>query len=453
MSVASSGPPLQQRRRFAYRKPSDHDPTKLRDPSKEKKTARSETERIVADPTMKTFVEIWDRKLVKTIENMRLGDFVDDVKQDIYLFMCKKNDRGQTGLEAYDPSKGAFSSYVYHLVILKGLNYRNKLARDRLDLTETEFDLDVASSRSGEVHRHAGERADFWLQLERIVAELDGFAEGGFFDDDGRLITRDPRTVLELLLQGHSRQELARLLRCKAEGVDRLMARLRSCDELRELLVHPNDDVARAVDHEFPIDRLISRDRSCIDDPIAIDATETEMPRGYPGSGKAAKKVANGEKPERRKGKKPGPQKGWKKHAAAAVNGANGHAAPGGTAKEQAVAAFSELARVAKVYRDLVVPWGISAVAEDAEDIFARLASTTGVVARIPDGFKPLSLEQAALVGNAIRFKPDFAIIYEDEIFKQDELVVQSIKNDMARFDTPMGVLMLPVSHVELATA
>lgn len=248
MSVAASDAPLvnpklvNQRARFTYRSRTD-EPKVIGRVTPEKKL---ETERIVADKTLKTFISIWDRKITSAIHRLGMGEYVDDIKQDIYLFMSRRDEHGRTGLEAYDPEKAALSSYVYWLVNVKALNFKAKLKRDRLQLATKPKDDPL----EGRYSPQSDERSEFWLQLERILSELDDCitsdsssfftqntdSDRRFFGGPGRLITRDPRTVIELLLQGVTRPELHKALHCSVEEVDEIFAKLQQHEDLKDLL-------------------------------------------------------------------------------------------------------------------------------------------------------------------------------------------------------------------------
>lgn len=228
--------------RFRFRENQDPDlATKVvRAPSARRAAAVA---RVVGDRSFRTFLAEWDPKIGRTIERLRMGEHVEDIKQEIYLFMSRRDpETGKNGLEAYDPAKASFSSYVYHLVTLKTLNYRNKLSRDRLALSPKGKDPELQGDRKSV---KPWERAEFWLQLERLAEEHDARAEGGFFDKKGRLVTRDPKTVVELLLVGLTREEIARRLRCKVEVIDRIILVLRDDAEVRALLSITNDEPER----------------------------------------------------------------------------------------------------------------------------------------------------------------------------------------------------------------
>lgn len=276
-----------QKVRFRYRESLDPDAVNkiVRKPSARRAAA---TARIVEDPTFRTFLEEWDAKISYTICRLGLGDHVDDVKQDIYLFMsrphcpkcgeemecCKRHgkprvgeekceacpddaatfaycgahrihrSKGKNGLELYDPAKASFSAYVYHLANLKTLNYRAKLGRDRLTLSPKGKDPELQGDRKAS---KPWEKTHFWMQLEALAAEhAERAPDDGFFDDDGRYVTRDPRTVVGLLIEGHTRPEIAKILRCAVAVVDDLVLALRDNPEIRALLAVASVDESEA---------------------------------------------------------------------------------------------------------------------------------------------------------------------------------------------------------------
>ncbi len=251
------------RRRFTYRnKPDESKIIGYVDPERAR-----EIQSIVSDTTMRSFVAIWDSKIAKTAEGLGMGDRVDDIKQDVYTFICRKNPKtGLTGLQSYDPARASLSAYVYWVINAMALNLRAKLGRDRLQLVAGPKDDPLAGRRS----KDSGDRAEFWLQIERISADLDAQTitdADSFFvrqsDDDallpegvpepdpkrpklrywvpGRLVSRDARTVLELLANGVPRKELSKALRCSAEQAEDLVTELQQNEGLLALLTRQED--------------------------------------------------------------------------------------------------------------------------------------------------------------------------------------------------------------------
>jgi hypothetical protein len=241
-----------QKSRFFFREGQDPDKTPKIVNTPSERRAR-EVAGIVGDRSFRTFIATWDPKITRAIENLHMGDHVEDIKQVIYTFMvqprcrgcqprrelqpgqrCKKcRKTGCNGLEAYDPRRASFSVYVLHLVVLQTLNYRNKRDRDRLVLSGSGLDPEMQNERR--VH-DPWERANFRLQFEELASVYDDQPGDGFFDPQGRLVTRDRRTVLELLLEGHTRPDLARMLRCTVAEVDEIILLLRDSDDVRALL-------------------------------------------------------------------------------------------------------------------------------------------------------------------------------------------------------------------------
>lgn len=227
--------PLPPGRRFTYRK--SVEPVPVRDPLRESLASRATTNRVVTDQTFRTLVAEWDRKIHKTVKNLHLYDHIEDVKQDIYLYMSQRDpNTGKNGLESYDPTKGAFSSYMYRLVYLKALNYKNKLGRDRMTLTPMGYEVDLDMRALSLEPDEIDDRDEFWLQVEQIASDLEMTSAGdGFFDNTGCLITCDARSVMALLLEGHTRQEIVKMLRCSHSELNAIMKTLSQDPRLREL--------------------------------------------------------------------------------------------------------------------------------------------------------------------------------------------------------------------------
>lgn len=241
--AASSGesdpptrPTLRPRGRFTYRRVDVESVAKPNVPAANRTPEKRLTplvRKIIADRSMRTLIVEYEHKVRQVISNLRMEEHTDDILQDFYVFVSRKNAKGQNGLEAYDPTVAAFSTYIYKAAVLMTLNYRAKLDRDRLQLSPKGIDPEM-----GKQVEHRPNRMQFWLQLERIADAFDDQAtdDDGFFDDDGRFITRDLKTILGLLLEGLTRLELARKLRCAPAEIDGLLDVLRGCEELQVLL-------------------------------------------------------------------------------------------------------------------------------------------------------------------------------------------------------------------------
>lgn len=222
-----------QRRRFNFRTSKAERKTRTVYPVTAKKA--EEVQRIVSDTSMKAFVEVWDEKIERAIRNLGMADHLDDIKQQVYTFICRRDAKGRTGLQRYNPKKASLSAYVYWAANAMTLNYRAKLGRDRLQLTYSSRE----DPYEGQASPESDERTEFWLQLERIAAELDDLVKtdaGSFFNGTGELVTRCPRTVLKLLMDGVALQDLPRALRCDKETVEALLGVLQSHPDLQDLL-------------------------------------------------------------------------------------------------------------------------------------------------------------------------------------------------------------------------
>jgi hypothetical protein len=228
----------------------------------------------VADGSLRTFIAEWDRKIEKTIKSLRAEEHVEDIKQEIYLYMCQRDGDGKTGLEAYDPKKGALSSYVYRLVFLKTYNYKNKLKRDRLTFTPTGFEADLAlRAQKSDLLEDPEDRNEFHVQIRQIAADLMATSDvGGGHFEDGRYVACDAHSVLGLLLEGRTRQEIVKSLRCSNEDLSAVMTLLSNDDRLRELArswldFDPTEDVVDSKIVATPAPLQSQRNRADVPTP------------------------------------------------------------------------------------------------------------------------------------------------------------------------------------------
>lgn len=210
--------------------------------------------------TMEEFIAQWDKKLNKIIASYGLLEFTDDIKQDIFLDMCTPEDNpesanyGKTGLEAYDPNLGAFSTYVYGLVLMKVRNARAKYLRetrvmpfsneaaeskskDRGDNSNSIHPRDKLEMHGQEIEgvRSDMDRVEFKMQLNNILDALSTYPVRSFFFRDGECITRDLKTLFELILSGKTREEIIDHFQYSTGSVGVMFEQLRQVPELLEL--------------------------------------------------------------------------------------------------------------------------------------------------------------------------------------------------------------------------
>jgi len=206
---------------------------------------------IKACKTMDEFVRQWDRKIDRIIHSYGMGDHVEDIKQDIYEHMCTPRANGQTGLEAYDPQRAQFSTYVYGLITTKVRNARAKHVRESsmtvmMDhLADGDGDENMAAWTRAKMEKQSAvlngntspdERMDINLQLRSIHEILQRHpSRSYFFDESGELIMRDLSTLFRLIMQGMPRGEIVKYLRYSTGSVGVLFDQLRQLPELKEL--------------------------------------------------------------------------------------------------------------------------------------------------------------------------------------------------------------------------
>lgn len=207
--------------------------------------------------TIPDFVKHWDKKIDKIIASYGLQDMAEDIKQDIYLDVATPDKNpdsptfGQNGLERYDPLRGAFSTYVYGLVLVRVRNARSRRVRE---LGLMPFSHDGTSYDQGDDGRASRikdrneanaqdisgktseiERAEFLMQIEHAKDALKNYPVRSYFFRDGDCITRDLATLLDLVLQGKSRDEIVSYFEYSTGSVGVMFDQLRQVPELQEL--------------------------------------------------------------------------------------------------------------------------------------------------------------------------------------------------------------------------
>lgn len=211
---------------------------------------------IRAVSTVEDFVAQWDRKIDKIISSYGLQDYADDIKQDIYADVITTDaDResptyGLNGLERYDPQRGAFSTYVYGLVLTRVRNARSRRIRE-LSLMPFSHDATSPSDDEGRAGRLRDrnesnamelmgkasdtERMEFQMQIAHAKEALKYYPVRSYFFRDGECVTRDLSTLLDLVLAGKSREEIVEYFNYSTGSVGVLFDQLRQVPELKEL--------------------------------------------------------------------------------------------------------------------------------------------------------------------------------------------------------------------------
>lgn len=208
-------------------------------------------------PTIPEFVKQWDKKIDKIIASYGLQDLAEDIKQDIYLDVATtdKNPEsptfGKNGLERYDPLRGAFSTYVYGLVLVRVRNARSKRVRELGLMPFSHDGTTYGQSDDGRASRIKDrneanaqdlsgktseiERAEFQMQIEKAMEALRNYPVRSYFFRDGECVTRDLATLLDLVLKGKSRDEIVNYFEYSTGSVGVMFDQLRKVPELEEL--------------------------------------------------------------------------------------------------------------------------------------------------------------------------------------------------------------------------
>lgn len=207
--------------------------------------------KIQACTTMAQFVKEWDRKLDHIITSFGLGESTEDVKQDIYEAMCVPDpETGKNGLEKYDPARSSFSTYVYAMVLTKARNAKAKKIRENSmiqlqnfhaneddDESLSNWSRDRIEARSAILtgQRSEKDRVEFRLQLKDVFNVLRTYTPRSDFFRNGEVIVRDLTTLLQLILEGKSREEIVTYFEYSTGSVGVMYESLRSVKELQEL--------------------------------------------------------------------------------------------------------------------------------------------------------------------------------------------------------------------------
>lgn len=203
------------------------------------------------------FIKQWGKKIDRIIMSYGLQELADDIKQDIYADIITPDSDpdsptyGQNGLERYDPAKGAFSTYVYGLVLVRVRNARSRRVRE---LGLMPFSHDISQWDNGDDGRATRfrdkneanaqelsgktseiERTEFAMQIKHAVEALRNYPVRSYFFRNGECVTRDLSTLLELVLKGKTREEIVDYFCYSTGSVGVLFDQLRSVPELQEL--------------------------------------------------------------------------------------------------------------------------------------------------------------------------------------------------------------------------
>lgn len=200
---------------------------------------------------MDEFVRQWDRKIDHILTSFGLGENVEDVKQEIYESMCQRDPiTGLNGLEKYDKEKASFSTYVYAMVLTKARNAKAKRIRENQIIQHANFyssddddesmanwSRDRLEAKSAIItgQRSERDRVEFKLQIKDVFAILRTYAPRSDFFRDGECVVRDLTTLLELILQGKTREEIVTYFDYSTGSVGVMYDQLRQVPELKEL--------------------------------------------------------------------------------------------------------------------------------------------------------------------------------------------------------------------------
>jgi len=188
--------------------------------------------------SVREFIENWDLKIIKIASSYGMADFVDDIKQEIFLEIIKIKE-GKNGLERYDPTRAAFSTYVYQLILTKIRNYRAKVQRQhKWEVGECSLkptgDSNTVYWERGETETQ--ENIEFWLQLKNVKTQLKHYKERSCIWREGECISRDLHTLFELVQKDFSRKEIKEYFEYSTGSVGAMFDLLRQVPELLELL-------------------------------------------------------------------------------------------------------------------------------------------------------------------------------------------------------------------------
>jgi len=194
------------------------------------------------------FVKQWDKRIEKIIRSHGMGEHMEDIKQEIYMRIIQDD-----GLEKYDPTRGSFSTYCYALILTKVRNARTKFYRERrivpvsLEQKDVPENTEYANGRQRDrLELHAmsligqSENPVRNIEVQRhIESTLDILRRQtevrSHFFRDGKCITRDLATLLTLILEGKTREEIVEHLDYSTGSVGILFKELRERPELKEL--------------------------------------------------------------------------------------------------------------------------------------------------------------------------------------------------------------------------
>lgn len=193
------------------------------------------------------FVKQWDKKIEKIIRSYGLMEDIEDLKQEIYLRILEND-----GLANYDPTRGAFSTYIYAVVVMKVRNARTKRRRELglMPFTmESKDFIDGEDDSNGHRQRDRTElnslivrgelnpqrRTEIKLQIEKVLDVLRFQPVRSHFYRDGECVTRDLRTLMVKILEGMSREDIVNYFDYSTGSVGILFKELRDIPEVQDL--------------------------------------------------------------------------------------------------------------------------------------------------------------------------------------------------------------------------
>lgn len=196
------------------------------------------------EPTkdLNQFISDWTQKIDRIISSFGFrAEDLEDVRQDIFVRIHSKN-----FLDGYDETRGAFSTYIYGLVLNMlrkeyGRNKRNPLKKaqsmDEIIRNEDGDGFLFIDMIPGEDGFDAIVRGEFERQVVVVQEYLKTLPNprGEVVGPDGITRQRSLSQIFEFILQGKDRQDMAYLLRYSEGSISLLFKQLRNVGPMKKL--------------------------------------------------------------------------------------------------------------------------------------------------------------------------------------------------------------------------
>lgn len=189
----------------------------------------------------------WYDRILKKVKKANLKDVLnspEELVQDVFLNIIKTD-----YLAKYDPEYRPFNVYIYvmvnNLIKKRGIREGTKGGKQIVNAVALEDTMDGDVPASNTVYldlldlEDDQDQVDDRLYIDSLVEEtrksLQEFKASSTVEYDGKVLTREPSTVFELILNGKSVSEVAEMLKVSKQYIYVLLHKVRSTASMQEL--------------------------------------------------------------------------------------------------------------------------------------------------------------------------------------------------------------------------